>query len=186
VPVTDFGWPEERAGLDQATSRWWFYLALGVLAVVVGVLLLFDLFAAVRTVALLAALGLALTGATELVSAGRYRSTLGIVAGVALIVAGVLAALWPGITLWVLAVITGAALIVSGVARIMGAVSLRLEGWGWLLFAGIVSVAAGIVALLWPDVTILALGILLGIRMVMFGVAEVMYGLALHAGRTIR
>jgi uncharacterized membrane protein HdeD (DUF308 family) len=184
--VTDFDWPEERAGLEQATSRWWLYLALGVLAIVVGVLLLLDLFAAVRTLALLVALGLALTGAGELVSAGRYRSTLGIVAGVALIVAGVLAALWPGITLWVLAVIAGVGLVVSGVARIMGAVSLRLEGWGWLLFGGVVSLVAGVLALLWPDATILALGILLGIRMVMFGVAEVMFAMALHAGRTIR
>ena len=138
------------------------------------------------TLALLAALGLALTGASELISAGRYRSVLGIVAGVRAGRGGVLAAVWPGITLWVLAVIAGVGLIVSGVARIMGAVSLRLEGWGWLLFGGVISVVVGILALFWPDATILALGILLGIRMLMFGVAEVMFALALHAGRTIR
>jgi uncharacterized membrane protein HdeD (DUF308 family) len=41
-------------------------------------------------------------------------------------------------------------------------------------------------ALAWPGATILALGILLGLRMVVFGVSEVMFALAVHAGRTIR
>jgi uncharacterized membrane protein HdeD (DUF308 family) len=184
--MSDFAWPEERAGLEQATSRWWLYLALGVLSIVVGGLLLFDLFAAVRTVALLAALGLVLTGASELVSAGRYHSTLGLVAGAVLVLAGVAAAAWPGITLWVLAVLAGAGLVVSGAARVVGAVMLRVEGWGWLLVGGAASMVVGLAALAWPDATILALGILLGARMALFGLSEVMFALALHAGRTIR
>ena len=105
--MSDFGWPEERGGLLRASSRWWLFLLLGIAAAALGVLLVFDLFTAVRTVALLVAFGLMVTGLGELVSAGRYRSTLGIVAGIVLLVAGVLAALWPGITLWVLAVVTG-------------------------------------------------------------------------------
>jgi uncharacterized membrane protein HdeD (DUF308 family) len=178
--MSEFWWPEERPGLERASSRWWLLLALGCVAVGVGVLLLFDLFAAVATVALLAAAGLIITGLSELVSAGRYRSVLGIVAGVALVVGGVLAAAWPGITLWVLAVIAGIGLVISGVARIWGALVLRVEGWGWLFTGGLVSVVIGILALMWPDATILALGILLGLRMIMFGVAEIMFALALR------
>ena len=184
--MTDFEWPEERAGLQRATARWWLYLLLGAASVAVGILLLLDLFAAVRTVALMAALGLVLTGVSELTATGRYRSVLGIVAGVFLIVGGVAAAVWPGITLWVLAVVVGIGLVVSGVARIMGALALRIEGWGLLLTGGIVSVVVGIMALVWPEATILALGILLGVRMVIFGVSEIMFSVALHAGRTIR
>src|SRR4029453_523864 len=91
-------------GLQRASSRWGVFLLLGVAAAVLGVLLIFDLFTAVRTLALLVAFGLMVTGLGELVSAGRYRSTLGIVAGAVLLLAGVLAALWPGVTRWVLAV----------------------------------------------------------------------------------
>ena len=178
----EFMWPEERPGLVRQSSRWWLLLALGAVSVVVGLLLLFDLFAAVATVALLAALGLILTGIGELMTAGRYRNVLGMVAGVVLVLGGVAALVWPGITLWVLAVIAGIGLVVSGVARIWGALALRVEGWGWLFVGGLVSVAVGILALLWPDVTILALGVLLGLRMIMFGVAEIMFALALHAG----
>lgn len=178
--MREFEWPEERPGMTRASSRWWLVLALGLVSIVVGMLLLLDLFAAVATVALLAALGLVLTGASELVSAGRYRSVLGFVAGGALVLGGLVAAAWPHVTLWVLAVVTGIGLIVSGAARIWGALALRVEGWGWLLVGGVVSVVVGSLALAWPDATILALGILLGLRMIMFGTAEIAFALALH------
>jgi len=178
--MSDFGWPEERPGLERASSRWWLFLLLGGAAALLGVLLILDLFTAVRTLALLVALGLIVTGAGELVSAGRYRSTLGIVAAVVLILAGILAALWPGITLWVLAVVTGIGLIISGAVRIVGGLELRVEGWGWLVVGGVLSVVIGFAAIAWPDVTILALGLLLGIRMLLFGVSEMAFGFALH------
>ena len=178
--MDDFMWPEERAGLARESSRWWAFLALGAVAAVVGLLLVLDLFAAVTTLALLVALGLVVTGVGELMSAGRYRSTLGVVAGAVLVVGGILAAAWPDITLWVLAFVVGVDLIVSGVARIMGAVQLRVEGWGWLLFGGVLSVVIGVLALFWPGATILVLGVLLGLRMLFFGIAEIMFGLALH------
>src|SRR5262245_19101059 len=131
--MSDFVWPEERVGLDGSSPKWWLFLALGVVAIVIGAILLVDLVAAAATLALLAALGLGVTGVSEIMTAGRYRSVLGVAAGVVLIVAAVAAVAWPGITLWALAVVTGIGLIISGAARIWGAVTLRLEGWGWLL-----------------------------------------------------
>jgi uncharacterized membrane protein HdeD (DUF308 family) len=176
----EFMWPEEREGIERDSSKWWVFLALGAVSAVLGAILMLDLFAAVTTLALLAAFGLIVTGIGELMTAGRYRSTLGIVAGAVLVVGGVLAAAWPDITLWVLAVVTGIGLLISGVARIMGALSLRVEGWGWLLFAGVLSVIVGLVALAWPGATVLVLGLLLGLRMLFFGISEIMFGLALH------
>jgi len=178
--MSDFGWPVEREGLERASSRWWLFLLLGAVSAALGVLLIFDLFTAVRTLALLVAFGLIATGLGELVSAGRYRSTLGMAAGVVLLVAGVVAALWPGITLWVLAVVAGIGLVISGVARIVGALALRVEGWGWLLVGGILSVSVGFLAIAWPDATVLVLGLLLGVRMLFFGISEIAFGLALH------
>ncbi|MGH9113918.1 MAG: HdeD family acid-resistance protein [Acidimicrobiales bacterium] len=178
--MTEFMWPEERQGLERASSRWWLFLLLGAVSVVLGVLLVFDLFAAVRTVALLVAISLIAEGIGELVSVGRYRSVLGVVAGLVLLAAGVMAAIWPGITLWVLAVVVGIGLMVSGGARIMGALALRVEGWGWLFVAGVLSVVAGLLALVWPGATILVLGLLLGLRILFFGISELAFGLALH------
>lgn len=179
----DFTWPEERVGLERESSRWWAFLALGVVSAVVGLVLMLDLVAAASTLALLVAFGLIVTGAGELLTAGRYQNrTVGLVAGAVLVVGGLIAAAWPGITLWVLAVVVGINLIVSGVARIAGAVSLRVEGWGWLLVGGALSVVVGVLALGWPGATVLVLGLLLGIRMLIFGISEIMFGLALHKG----
>ncbi|MGH9228224.1 MAG: HdeD family acid-resistance protein [Acidimicrobiales bacterium] len=178
--MTDFGWPEEREGLERASSRWWLFLLLGAVSAVLGMLLIIDLFTAVRTLALLVAFGLIVTGLGELVSAGRYRSTLGMAAGVVLVLAGVLAALWPGITLWALAVVAGIGLVISGAARITGALALRVEGWGWLFVGGVLSVIVGFLAIAWPDATALVLGLLLGLRMLFFGIAEIAFGRALH------
>lgn len=178
--IGEFEWPEERTGLERESAKWWVFLALGAVSAVLGVVLMFDLFAAVSTLALFVALGLVVTGVGELITAGRYRSTLGLVAGGVLVVGGVIAAVWPDITLWVLAVIVGVDFLVSGVARILGALSLRVEGWGWLLFGGVLSVGVGVLALAWPGATILVLALLLGIRMLLFGVSEIMFGLSLH------
>jgi uncharacterized membrane protein HdeD (DUF308 family) len=178
--MDEFYWPQERPGLERASSRWWVFLVLGIAAAVLGFILILNLYAAVTTLALLIAAGLIVTGIGELMTAGRYDSKLGIVAGVVLIVGGILAAVWPDITLWILAVVVGVDFILSGIARIMGALSLRVEGWGWLLFGGVLSVVVGVLALAWPDATILVLGLLLGIRMLLFGIAEIMFALALH------
>jgi uncharacterized membrane protein HdeD (DUF308 family) len=185
--MSEFAWPEERVALDRASSKWWFFLGLGVVSAVVGVILMLDLSAAVTTLALLTAVGLVATGLGELISAGRYHSVLGFVAGTVLVVGGILAAVWPDITLWALAIVAGVGLIASGAARIAGALSLRgVEGWGWLLAGGILSLVAGVVALVWPGATILVLGLLLGIRMLLFGIVEILFGLALHEAHTMR
>jgi uncharacterized membrane protein HdeD (DUF308 family) len=180
--MSDFVVPGDRARIDRATSGWWLFLALGVLSAVVGVILLFNISDAVRTLALLVAFGLIIEGLGELLAVGRYRTTLGMISGGLLIVGGVLAMVWPGITLWALAVIVGIDLLISGAARVMGAMD-RPDGWGWLLAGGVLSLAAGVVSLIWPGATVLVLAILLGIRLLAFGLAEIAFALSLHEVR---
>lgn len=179
--MDDLVWPEERRRLERASSTWWAFVALGVVAAVLGLLLVLDLFTAVATLAVLVALGLLVTGIGELLSLGRYRPVLNAVAGVALVVGGVLALVWPDITLWALAVVVGIDLVVVGVIRIVGALELRGQDWGWLLAGGVLSVVVGLVALVWPEATILVLGVLLGVRVLLFGIEELAFGLALRS-----
>lgn len=179
--MDDLVWPEERRRLERASSTWWAFVALGVVAAVLGLLLVLDLFTAVATLAVLVALGLLVTGIGELLSLGRYRPVLNAVAGVALVVGGVLALVWPDITLWALALVVGVDLVVVGVIRIVGALELRGQDWGWLLAGGVLSVVVGLVALVWPEATILVLGVLLGVRVLVFGIEELAFGLALRS-----
>jgi uncharacterized membrane protein HdeD (DUF308 family) len=142
-------------------------------AVVLGVFLLFNPFAAVRTLALLLGLSLVIGGCLEIAlgwESGRRAS--GILLGAVLIVGGLLAAFWPEATVWTLAVLTGVSLLVHGLTRIVLAFAARAEirGWGWLALAGVVNTVVGIVALAWPEATVVILAVMLGLQVLAFGV----------------
>jgi uncharacterized membrane protein HdeD (DUF308 family) len=148
-------------------------VVLGVAALVVGVVLLFNPDVAARTLALLIGLGLVLGGCLEL--AGREATGSGragsVVLGAVLIVGGLVAAFWPGVTLWALAVVTGISLLLHGVGRMFLAFSARREvhTWGWLALAGAVNVVVGLLAIAWPEATVLVLSLLLGVQVLAFG-----------------
>jgi len=104
---------------------------------------------------------------------------------VAYLVAGFLAIVWPGVTLWALAVVTGVGLLVAGVVHTAGVIREHdYTGWWLVLLAGLISIAAGLMALAWPEATILVLAVLLGVRTLVFGITEVVFAMWLRGLRT--
>jgi hypothetical protein len=163
--------------------RWWMVVGLGVLMVAIGVLLLLNPFDAVRTLAVLVAFGLVVASADELAQAERHEVRWPSYA-LALIwfVTAIWALMWPGVTLWALAATVGIGLILGGIAEVLFAARYRraLPMWGVWWLDGVLSVVVGIAALVWPEATILALAILLGLRVLLRGAATVAFGLALR------
>ena len=147
---------------------------LGLAAVVVGIVLLFNPVAAARTLALLLGLSFVIGGLLEIAVGwgSEKRRWASVVLGAVLVVGGILAAVWPGITLFGLALITGLSLIIHGAARVGLAVIARdeIDSWGWLALAGAVNVLIGVVAIAWPEVTVLVLSLILGAQIAAFGV----------------
>jgi uncharacterized membrane protein HdeD (DUF308 family) len=80
--------------------------------------------------------------------------------GVAAIAFGVLTLVWPGLTLWALVVLFGAYALVDGIFGLIevarGAPGTHARR-GWLIFDGLLGVAAGVITLAWPGITALAL-----------------------------
>src|SRR4051812_41303637 len=105
--------PARHTGLRVAVGL------LGLAAVVVGVVLLFNPVAAARTLALLLGLAFVVGGLLEIAVGweAEQRRMASLVLGAVLVVGGVLAVVWPGITLFTLALITGLSLIIHGAAR---------------------------------------------------------------------
>jgi len=142
-------------------------------AVVLGVVLLFNPFAAVRTLALLLGLSLVIGGCLEIAAGWESgRRAVAILLGAVLIVGGLLAAFWPEVTVWTLAVLTGVSLLIHGLTRVVVAFAARAEipGWGWLALAGAVNIVVGIMALAWPEATVLILSVILGLQVLFFGI----------------
>src|SRR5262249_30838062 len=135
---------------------------LGIAAIVLGVVLLFRPVAAARSLALLIALALLLAGMIEMTSPHFRQRWVPIVLGALLIIGGILAVVWPGITLWVLAVIVGLDLLLHGFVRIAIAVFDREEPHAvWTLAVGLLNIAVGLMALVWPGATVVVLALLL-------------------------
>ncbi len=99
--------------------------------------------------------------------------------GVISIIVGVLALAWPGRTLVVLAVLFGIELIVWGIFRLVSALTFGEAGAGartlWAIL-GILSLVLGFYAIRHIEITVLALGLLLGIFWLVDGISLIISG----------
>ena len=161
---------------------------LGGVTVVLGLVLVFDLVAAVRTLGLIVGLALIANGCLEIaVGWGSGQRARAVVLGGVLVVGGLLAAFWPGVTAWVLAVVTGLSLLLHGIGRLAVAFADRasIPGWGWLALAGAFNVVVGILALSWPEATVRVLCVLFGLEIMLFGVLLLIWAFVGSSARTL-
>ena len=88
---------------------------------------------------------------------------------------GVLAVVWPGLTLLALVGLFAAYALLGGIVSIVTAFRIRpAEPKWWLpLLLGVVSVAAGVYALLAPAVTVLALVLLMAVNAILTGALDI-------------
>ena len=89
---------------------------------------------------------------------GNVRSL--VIRGLAATAFGLLTLVWPGLTLLVLVILFGAYALVDGISDLLVLMRHRRDERGartLSLVIAIVSIGAGIITLLWPDITALAL-----------------------------
>jgi uncharacterized membrane protein HdeD (DUF308 family) len=102
--------------------------------------------------------------------------------GIAAIVFGVLAFIWPGLTLLTLVILYGVFAIVDGVlalAAAFGRTGPEVPRW-WLVFTGILDIAAGVIAMFWPGITAFVLIIFIGAWAIIRGVMEIIAAIQLR------
>lgn len=98
-----------------------------------------------------------------------------LVRGVFTIIFGAMAVFWPGITLYALIILFGAYAIVDGVtAIVMG--TRRSYGRGFLITMGVLGIVAGLIALLWPDISALALLYVIALWAIVTGIGSIVSG----------
>jgi uncharacterized membrane protein HdeD (DUF308 family) len=95
--------------------------------------------------------------------------------GIAAILFGVLALAAPSIGLLTLVLMWGAYAIADGAFNMILATRVGRAGerWGWFVFEGIVSIAAGVLAFVYPGITTLVLLYLIGGWAIVTGIAEI-------------
>lgn len=153
--------------------RRWLEPMLSVICVVFGVTLITRPFQSLAVLILLAAAGAILTGLSDLADdSEETNSTTTKPIAVAWIMFGIVILLWPGLSLRMLTIFVGLALIVTGIARALSALSAKTDLRLAALLLGVASIILGIVALGWPDITLLVVAVVFGMRMVLFGLAR--------------
>ena len=105
-----------------------------------------------------------------------------VIRGLAAIAFGVLTFFKPSISLLALVILWGAYALVDGVFAVVHSIqgARIVQGWGWLLAGGIVSIGAGVVAFLWPGITALALLAVIAAWAVLTGIAEIVTAIQLR------
>jgi uncharacterized membrane protein HdeD (DUF308 family) len=77
-------------------------------------------------------------------------------------------------TVWAIAVFFGIGFIVGGIMEF--AVAAVAPGWKWLyVLIGIVSIVAGVIALMWPGETFLVLSAIAGWLLLFYGIIDIVF-----------
>ena len=123
-------------GRQAAGGAWGLVLAVGIVAVVFGIIVLANIWGSVHLVAIFAGLFLLFAGILQFFIGGGSRGGR-IIAGVIAIIAGVALIAWPEASIKTVAVIVGLAFLISGVSVAVAAIASRGEGYGAVVGFGI-------------------------------------------------
>lgn len=106
----------------------------------------------------------------------RTSRTVAIAAGIISVGAGVVLLAWPHATIKAVAFVIGLLLVARGIAVAIDALVSRRAGtyWGLVLVRGLIDIAVGALCIFWPEITIWALVVLLGIELIIGGILSVL------------
>ena len=97
---------------------------------------------------------------------------LQLISAVLSMVVGVLFIRNPGVAVTTLALLLVIYFFVEGIAKVVLAISVRpLPNWGWILVSGVIGILLGVWLLMNPALSIVFLGLFIGIQLIAEGVA---------------
>jgi uncharacterized membrane protein HdeD (DUF308 family) len=102
--------------------------------------------------------------------------------GAVAVLFGVLALILPGVTLLVLVALFAAYALITGAVSVYAAFKHRTsdKGWWLILLLGLVSLAAGVIAILNPGITLLVLVLLMGANAIVTGILDITIAIRLR------
>jgi uncharacterized membrane protein HdeD (DUF308 family) len=163
---------------------WWTLVLRGVCAMIFGVLTFVWPIASLFALILLFGAYALIDGVFSLVLAARAsrvgeRAWPYVLGGLAGIGAAIAAMLWPGLTAYALLIVIASWAIVTGIFEIVAAIRLRkvIEGEWFLGLAGVLSIAFGVLLVLFPGAGVLSVLWIIGSFAFVLGVVLLMLGL---------
>lgn len=174
-----------RERFEKARDKWGWFVALGVLLLVLGGIAFGNLAVATAASVFFVGAMMLTAGIIEIIHAFGVRTWerffFWFLSGLLYAVAGFFAFYNPLMASSVLTLLLAVALVASGALRVAFAMSHKTaKNWGWIVAAGVVTALAGLViAIGWPLNSLWVLGMFLAIDLIFQGWAFVAFGLAL-------
>jgi uncharacterized membrane protein HdeD (DUF308 family) len=173
-------------GLDTLRGNWPWFVALGVILVVLGFVALGSVVIASLAAAMVIGGLILASGVAETIGAFWCRAWSGfflhLMTGVLSIVIGALFLREPVGALTTLTLLMASFLLVGGIFKAAAAASHRFANWGWPLMSGLIDVLlGGMILAEWPSSSLWVLGVFLGINLVFRGMNWIGLGLALKS-----
>jgi uncharacterized membrane protein HdeD (DUF308 family) len=162
--------------LDDLSRNWWAVLVRGILALILGLLMLFvpPIITLEILIIFLGAYFL-VDGIFSIIAviSGKtpHRWAL-LIEGIFSIIFGIIVFVWPGITAFVFLIVIAIWAVITGIAEIVYAASHWKSGSGkWLLLiTGIISIILGGIILAQPAAGLLALVVFIEAYLIIFGI----------------
>jgi len=185
MSTSEFSQNPLLAGLEEIRSSWGWFLALGILLMILGaVCIVGDVTATFATVLVFGWL-LLISGIFALIQAFRTMSWSGFFLYL-------LSALFRGFTGYLLirypfagaaslTLILASFFVVGGIFRAIGAGVMKFPRWGWSVFSGIVSLVLGIMLLAqMPVSSVWFIGFAIGVDLIVDGASLIGFATAIN------
>jgi uncharacterized membrane protein HdeD (DUF308 family) len=190
MPTATQTWNTDTAA-TPFRNRWGWVLTLGIVQIIAGAIAIaVPVLGSLAAVAIFGAV-LIVTALLQLAHAVRMRTWPRSVwyglGGLLYLIAGLLVIAYPVGGALTLAVIIAISLIAEGSLRVMFGTALRpATGSGWLIAAGIASIAVGVLLLIgWPSTALWVIGLLLGVNLIFTGATNAALALASRSSAPI-
>ena len=172
----------EATWLDEAKKNSGFLIFLGVLTVIFGLVAIGSPLITGVAVAVFVGFLLLASGVARIVHALKSKQWgtgfWGTVIGLLGVAAGLLMIFRPLVGLVTMTMLLAIYFLVDGISEIIAAVRIKPDqGWGWVLFNGVIAVLLGfMIWRQWPVSGAWAIGLLVGIHILMTGWSMIILG----------
>jgi len=187
TPSQEFYAGGPGGSIAQGAKRlWWLVLVTGVVSVLVGILLLAWPNKTLLVLMVVLGIYLLVFGALRFIEAvfdtEMDQRGLNVILGILAVVLGVLMMREPVRFVWVAAIVVGLFWLIRGLIELFRSIARRDEpDRGWRLSAGLISVVAGAVILLWPGASVLVVAMISGIYLIVVGIIDVVVAFKLRS-----
>lgn len=160
--------------IDDARKNWGWFLALGVLLVLLGIGVMSSAFYATLFSVFLFGTFLLVGGVIQIFQGFMARKWSGLflslLLGVLYIIAGGFSMFHPAVAAITLTLWISAFCFIAGLFRMLTALFVRFDQWGWVFFNGLVTFILGaMIYSEWPLSGLWVIGLFVGIDMVLAG-----------------